>query len=391
MASLNFAFDKAKKFKFTAQCKDLEQVLSKINGILGTSGSQTKSYFLVGKSKQLCVVAFNQDTFCAVRVPNATADSDGAFGYDLTTMTGIIKGRAAMDFDYNGSELQFKLTKGKYSGSIVTLPITTEQAAFANAMFSATDKKGASKSALSRALLDTLKEGIAYTTIKDVYNNGDILSHITFTGKSIQVSAFSTHHFALYTKKVKDCPQFRVALPASHFNAINRLSESDDKDAAFILRPESIRVEGKSFLLVLPATQTEEANFDLVQNFLKSKADFGYVIDYDHKKLTTLVDNLITLNAANTAFDIALKGDSLQFTFVTPSGSASDSFKVKKVKSKSDSAKVSIDISLIRDLIGLASNVKESQLCIAAGKLLAFQGSAKSGGSLTLASALLPK
>lgn len=388
--ALNFAFDKAKKFKFTAQCRDLEQTLSKINGILGTSASQTKNYFLVGKGKQLCVVAFNQDTFCAVRVPNATSESDGAFGYELTTMLGIIKGRAAMDFDFTGNDLQFKLAKGKYSGSIVTLPVTDEQAGYAGAMFTAAEKKGASKNALSRDLLDTLKEGIAFTSIKDVYNSTDLLSHITFTSKSIQVSAFSQHHFALYTKKVKDCPQFRVALPVSHFNAINRLSENDDKDAAFILRPESIRVEGKSFLLVLPATQTEESNFDLVQNFLKNKTDFGYVIDYDHKKLTTLVDNLITLNAANTAFDIALKGDSLQFTFVTPSGSASDSFKVKKAKSKSDAAKASIDISLLRDLIGLAANLKESQLCMS-DKLLAFKGAAKSGGSLTLASALLSK
>ena len=388
--AINFSFDKSRKFKFTAQCKDLEQTLSKINAILGASGSQTKNYFLVGKAGQLCVVAFSQDTFCAARVPNATAASEGAFGYDLATVMGIIKGRATMDFDFTGSDLQFKLTKGKYNGSVVTLPITTEQAAYSNAMFNSADKKGASKSALSRALLDTLKEGIAFTSIKDVYTATELLSHITFTGKAIQVSAFSQHHFALYTKKVKDCPQFRVALPASHFNAINRMSESDDKDAAFILRPESIRVEGKSFLLVLPATQTEDANFDLVQNFLKSKADFGYVIEYDHKKLTTLVDNLITLNAANTAFDIALKGESLQFTFVTPSGSASDSFKVKKAKAKTDSAKASIDISLLRDIIGLAGNLKGAQLCMS-DKLLAFKGDSKSGCTLTLASALLPK
>lgn len=388
---IDLSFEKAKKFKFSAGAKDLDQVLARISTILGASSSQTKNYFVIAKGKKVGVLAYNQDTFCAMIVPGAKPESEGAFGFNLAALQGIIKGRAEMEFDYTGSELQFKATKGKYSGNIVTLPITTEQIAYIGASFTSAKKKDGENSALSRSMLDLLREGMVATSIKDVHTGTDMVSLITFTEKQLRVSSNDPHHFALFTVKLKEkAPAFRVALPINHFNIIDKLVEQDDKDAKFVLRPESIRVQGEGFLLVLPATQTDEKQYDLIPSYVKNVVgEPNYLFDYTNEALVTLVNNLFTLNAANTSFEISYKKDLLNVKFVTPNGSAADALKVKKVRAAKDATSVSIDPALLRDLVARTGGLKETQIGLKDKKVLVLKAVTKSGGSLTMGSSLL--
>ena len=388
--SIDFSFEKAKPFKFSAVAKQLEQSLSRINGVMGASSSQTRVFILVAKGKKLGLIGFSQDTFCAMVVPNAVPESDGALSFTPADLQGVIKGRAEMDFDFTGGDLHFKLAKGKYSGNIKTMPIPPEQMAIIASTFATREKKGGSN-ALSRDMLNILKEGMALTSVKDVYTQQEMISYIVFTEKEIRISAFDQHHFALYRKQLKSgSMDFRVALPISHFRVIDKMVEDSEEDAQFILRPEAIRVEGKTFLLSLPATQGEANNFDMVRSFLKTTGDMPYQLQYKHEHLQTTVDNLFTLNAVNTNFQIALKKDALTFTFSTQRGSASDSLKIKRIKGKDDEVKVNIDPALLRDLIGLIKGQKDTAICIKKGSILTLTSKTPgTGASLTLASALV--
>lgn len=388
--AIDYSFDKVKPFKFSANAKDLEQVLSRVSGVMGASASQTKYYFLIARNKKLCVLAFNQDTFCAVVAPNAVSDSDGAVGITPATLQGVIKARAEMDFDFTGQELTFKAVKGKYNGKVVVEAVTSEQIARITAEFGASAKKTDSTSGLSRAVLDTLKEGMRLTAVNDVYTNKDLASFVVFEPKSIMVSSFDHHHFALYRKKIKDSTlDFRVALPINHFNIIDKMMESAGKDAKFILRPEAIRVEGPNFLLSLPATQAEEINFDRTAKFLQVHKDMPFRFGYSHESLTKLVDNLFTLNADNSRFEIGYKKDQISFTFATQAGSASDAFKVKTLSAKTPEARINLEPKLLRDLIRLAKGQKDTVLSFKENVILMLESKIESGANLTLACAVV--
>lgn len=387
--SIDFTVDKSSKpFGFTAVAKDLEQVMSRVNGAMSSSSSQTKLYFLAARNKKLGIVAYSQDTFCAVQVPNAVTDGEGIFGIDPATFVGIIKNRSTLEFNFDGKELAFKLTKGKYSGKLTTVAVADEQLAHLKISF-AKGKSDASN-VLSRNLLKIMKEGMMLTAVKDVYTSNDLASHIVFSEKFITVSAFDRHHFALYKAKNKDkaFKDFRIVLPVNHFNIIDKMVDSSDKDSKFVMRPESVRVEGSNFLLVLPATQTDDANFTLVQTYLKAQGEMPYQFKYDNEKLTTLVDNLYTLKATNANFEIEFDGKALKFTFNTANGSASDALKVQVVKAVGKGVKVGIDPILLRDLISLAKTQKDVTFGIKKGALLGIECKTESGATLTLASAV---
>lgn len=388
--AIDYSFDKPKAFKFSANAKDLEQVLSRVSGVMGASASQTKHYFLIARHRKLCVLAFNQDTFCAVVAPNAVSESDGAVGIQPATLQGVIKARAEMDFEFSGQELIFKAAKGKYNGKVVVEAVTSEQIAYIAATFGASAKKTDATSGLSRATLDTLKEGMRLTAVADVYTGKDLASFVVFEPKSIMVSSFDHHHFALYRKKLKDSTlDFRVALPINHFNIIDKMMESAGKDAKFILRPEAIRVEGPNFLLSLPATQAEDVNFDRTAKFLKTHGELPYRFSYSHDTMSKLVDNLFTLNADNSRFEIAYKKDSIGFTFATQAGAASDAFKVKTLTAKNPEAKVNIEPRLLRDLIRLGKGQKETVLAFKENVICMIESKIESGASLTLACAVV--
>lgn len=386
--SLDFTPEKlGAKFSFTAVCKDLEQVMSRVNGAMAASSSKTKYYFVAAKKGKLAIIAYSQDTFCCVRVSNATSEKEGLFAIEPTQLAGIIKGRANMDFTFNGSELEFKLVKGKYNGSLTTLAIQDEQLAHIKANFLSGKKDEAST--LSRDLLASLKEGMSLTNVKDVYGNKELASHITLDAKLITVSAFDTHHFALFTKKVKTGFEgLRVVLPINHFNIIDKMVDASDKDSKFVLRAESIRVQGSNFLLVLPAIQTEEKNFTIVQTFLASVGQLKNRYKYKNDQLLTLVDNLYTLNAVNATFEVTAEKGGLQFTFATQNGSARDTLKADEQASEKG-AKIKLDPPLFRDTLSLAKGQKDTLLSFSTGKRgsLRIECKTESGANLTLLSA----
>lgn len=387
--SIDFSVSKiGTSFTYTATCKDLEQVISRVNGAMGASSSQTKYFFVVARGGKLAIIAYSQDTFCAVRVPNAVSEGEGLFGIEPPSLVGIIKGRTQMEFDFNGRELSFKLVKGKYNGSINTLTIQDEQLSHMRANFAA--GKGDTSNTLSRDLLVTLREGMTATAIKDVYAGRELASHIVLDQRSVTISAFDTHHFALYQKKLRNSgfDNLRVVLPVNHFNIIDKMIDASDKDSRFVLRAESVRVDGANFLLVLPAIQTEDANFDMVAKFIQAQGNMENRFKYKAENLTTLVDNLYTLHAVNANFEITSSNKGLQFAFTTANGSARDSLKVETLSSKGEE-KVKVDPALLKDLISLSKSQKDTTLSFRRGKTLRIECVTQSDALITLASALV--
>jgi DNA polymerase III sliding clamp (beta) subunit (PCNA family) len=358
-------------FTFNITGKELDSAISRVAAVIASSGSNVKNFILLGIKGKVVLLAFNPDTFVYVVLDGGSSDGSGSFGFTSTTMQGVIKGRADLDFTFTGSECEFKLSKGRYSGKFVTLPITTDQVALINNTFNGKKSKAdAQGSVLPRHVLDSLKAGISMTAIKDVYTEQSLLSYMSLSDKGIlSVSAFDNHHFGLYKAKVQaDGVTFRAALPSSHFLIIDRMVEGEE--AKFYIRDENIKVEGDNFMLILPSTQTEDKNYALIASYIKDLDAPQFSCEYDNEKLMSLTDNLFTLHAVNTSFELSHKegGTSLGVSFTTSNGTASDSLKV--VPSSSKTIKARVDPRVLKDMLPLLKGQSNAVLSIVVDKVI---------------------
>lgn len=372
-------------FSFTSSCKELETALSRLSGVVNTSASGTKNFVVVSLKGKVAVLAFNTDTYAYIELKEATAVEDGAFGFDSQVMLGMIKGRSSMTFTFTGSECEFKLVKGKYNGKFLVLPVTTDQATTVNSALSSKGK--GEDTTLARGVLDALKEGLTLTGIKDIYSGGSLLSYLNLSTKGVlTVSCFDQHHFGHYSRKAEQKGvTFKIALPTSHFQLIDKMVGEDD--AKFYIKSESIRVEGHNFVLILPASQAEDKNYGLVADYMASldKPDLRGMVDL--AKLATLTENLFTIYSANTSFELSYAGAAiLGVKFSTNNGSAADSLKIAEVTGSS--LKVKVEPRVFRDVLSLIQSQGEAAISLKKEKWARLDVSPKSGATLSFVCAL---
>jgi hypothetical protein len=298
-------------------------------------------------------------------------------------LLGVIKGRGGLNFSFNGSDIEFKLLKGKYNGKLVTLPITKDCVTHVNDL-SAAKAKGSI--ALDPKILDIIKEGIARTSVKDIYSGGTLLTYIILAPKAITVFSFDNHHFAFYKSKATPGATANVAASASTFALIDKMFEGSK--ASLTLKPESIRFEGTSFLMIVPTVQANEKDFTLVPDYITSIKDFAFQCSYSNTKFMSLADNLITLHSSNAMIELSSKeGKTLNVAFQTQNGSASDSLLVKTTVGKSFKCK--IDPRILKDSFALIGDVASDPVMgVVADKMLTAKAMLKSGASLTIVNSI---
>lgn len=389
---INLKDEKVSKFSFTLSSKELDQSINKVSSALSFSpgANNAKNFFLAALKGKVVLIAFSPDTYIYIVLQSGKADKDGIFGFNQATLQGIIKGRADMKFNFTGTECEFGVLKGNYSGTIVTLPITSDQTALINNTFGASKKKDESSegSVLPRAVLDILKEGVKLTSLSDVYTGSKLLSYMTLNTKGVlNVSVFDQHHFGHFKSELDAGGiTFKAALPSTHFDLIDKLIEGEE--ASFYIRAENIKVEGDNFVLILPSTQTEDKNYTLISEFLKDLAKPSFSCAYDNEALSIMTDNLFTLHSANTSFDLSHKEGSnkLSVTFKTLNGSASDTLKINPSKSKS--LKVKIDPRILKDLLNLVKGHEDTTLSVVPDKVCVIKSKTKSGSILSLVGTL---
>lgn len=372
---------KSKSFSFVADCKALETVIKKVVGVMSTS--LAPSYFIGGYRKRLCVVGMSGDTFTLASVPGVAA-TEGAFGFAPEILAGLIRNRKDMEFSFNGTECHFKQVKGPYKGHIVTQPITSDHESSCESFLTGSKKVD---SVLTAEVLTMLKAGLSATNVKDVYQDTTLLSFVSLDKKGqLSISSFDSQHFGKFDMNtgVKNL-QFRAALPASHFALIDQIAAGED--AKFSITNGSIRVDGKGFIIVLPATQADDSHYSMVDAFVASLSKTVFKCGYVYSQLSTLTDNLFTLYNANTSFVLSAKeaAPALTISFTTPSGTASDSIKVKSAKGNK-AFNAGVDPRLFKDILFLARSLKEPELSIT-DNIVILQGTTGEEASLLLACA----
>ncbi len=346
-------------FSFTSSCKSLEQALSKATSVLSVASGQMQTYCLQAAKTGLNVIGFTADTFVSVAVDDVSAiTGTGILSFDLKIMQGTIKGRSSMIFTFTDSVLKFKLEKGKYEGDFVTLPITDEQTALIKEFKTNSAADGQD---VPREVVNSIKEGLKLTSVKDVYTDSYLNSFLILSKGVLSVSCFDNHHFGFYRVKVAASElNFRIALPSSHFNVIDKVSVGVDS-LKFSISDASLRVSGKGFTVVLPAVQTKEENYSMVKDFVASLKKPVLSSAYNQDHLKTLISNLYTYYGENTKFTFKYKkgAATVAVEFKTASGSASDSL---KIEAAADAFEFKIDPRLLKDTTSLLDGQGDTRI-----------------------------
>ena len=381
---------KPTKFKFVVESKELDTAISKVVAVVtGQGNTSVKGFLLVAQTEKLFVVGYSADTYIVIVLRSGVPEGVGSFSFNHQTLQGLIKNRGEMEFSYLGQDIAFKSTKGKYEGSVHSEQFTEEQASVINAELSR-GKNDVHNAVLPKNVLASLKEGVNLTAVKDVFTSEALLSYLTLSEKGfLNVSSFDKHHFGLYTSKVESKGlSFKVALPSSHFNMIERMAEAED--VKFYVRAESLKVVGDNFSMILPSTQTDEKNYTLIKGYLKEleASTFGCTIKIE--ALANIVANLFTLHTAkaNAIFDLSHKsgGTSLGIKFSTATGSAGDAIKATDVNSSASMA-AQIDPRILKDIIALLRSNTDCVLSIVPSRVIKLECTTKLG-HVTLVGAL---
>ena len=359
-------------FSFQVAPKVLESALSKAAAVVATSNApQGKNFMLEVEDKCLSVLAFSSDTFVRLRVTEAKAKGSGVFGFDVARLQGIIKNRSEMEFNYDGADCAFKVLKGKYEGKFVTLPLGHDfESLLAN--FTKKLKSDSGSNRLSRDTMEKIRDGLRLTAIKDVYADKPLVSYLDMSNNKLTVSTLDTNHFAHFTADVDSKKSFRIALPISHFNVIDKVAQ-DDKFAEFEACNTHLRIQSGAASMILPATQADEETFSLVPQFIKSMKKPTLAASYDHESLCTVIDNMFTLYTVNSKLQFSHKEGkpTISVAFSTQSGSASDSIGIKSRIDASFSENV--DPRLFKDSLSVLKAQKKVVFAVIAGRALVFK------------------
>jgi hypothetical protein len=385
----------SKPFSFTAVCKDLETAIQRAVDVLKTSSTGNKSFALyANKSGKVSILGIGGDSFVAVLAINCKSASPGIIGFEPDTFLGIIKNRNTMEFNFtDGGECAFNITKGKYSGKVVTLPITSDLLDIINSTFNPKESKSEINSGVSQELFSYIKEGLAVTAVKDVFNSLPLLSYIEISPKFVKISTFDNHHFSFYEKPFKYKGEaFYIATPASHFQTIDKLVTVYGEikgDINFSIKKEKLFVATDNFIVVLPLTQADDRNFKLIPELIKDLNTSEFNCEVELPNLCTVVDNLFTLHKVNTSFNFSFKEGSsqLKILFSSPSGTASDMVKIKPLKAKEITAKV--EPKLYKDIMDLARLLSDTTVHIKKNRTIAIKALTKLEATVTYVCSLI--
>jgi len=181
--------------------------------------------------------------------------------------------------------------------------------------------------------------------------------------------------------KIKDKSSFRIALPASHFQVIDKMIEGEQ--AKFFIREQHLKVEGDSFILVLPATQAEDDRYSQVANYVKSLETPSFSCNCEVSKLQLMASNLMTLHSANTKFEFNTKDGTpnIGVTFSTTNGSASDVLKVEVIKP--GTVKAPIEPKMFMDSLNLIKG-SSVHMSFRKDKWLSMLSDTQSGAVVTI-------
>lgn len=325
-------------FSFELDGKVLSDYLARVVSVTGfVSGSAAlRRHLLVSYEKTLFLVGYSNDTFVAINT-GAKTKSSGACRFDPELMKGLLKGRSACKFSFNGSALDF--TSGRYKGSINCEVIDIDEINKINSYFASPVDK---KDSLSPELLSRLHEGVSRTKMVDYHDEKVSNSPITinYDGSSIRVMALTNWSGAMYEAKAKSKHKaFNMVITRDVYSLIKKVAGETEEELGFYISDDQFRVENSMLSLGLPPLQESEHSIEkfieLMDDLTKAKPIGSYQLKVEDAKDT--MDNIDVLSSDSSAVNMDFQTKQIKgkpafraiFGISNDRGSSENSFQVK--------------------------------------------------------------
>lgn len=346
-------------FSFTCDSAVLSKVVSKAVAVtnFSTSNEDEKKHFLVASKKRLFVIGFSSDTFIVLQVPEVKSSGDGSLVFSPKVLLGLTKNRKELNYEFKNNKLTFNAVKGKYSASIDTETVPSDQIPHLSRLMKVKSESGGS---ISNEVLEEIRKGIKYTDIKDYYNDEQILSAIRIKDSVLDISSHDNYHMSYYRSEINSESDFQLSIPVTTFKLIDKFISDEGESADFHLDNKQFKIVGKTYTISLPPVQVDDDYYDRVPGYIKSLKEPVAELRFDSNAITT-VDNMFTLADDETRLSMAIstKGR-VDISMAAPGGKIADAFKSKKFKLDSkDKIEFMVDPRIFSDLFGKVRDRKE--------------------------------
>jgi len=354
--------NKVSPISFVLDSKGFLNSLKLAQSIVSGSGA---AFVLESTGKELWLWGYSDNTFLRLLCAGVTEIAgEGHFGFETTIINNALKNRGLIAMDKQDATLKFKAKKGKYSGELVTLPISEEAFSTAQAVLSAERSKKAGNASIDADLLAVLQSGLSATALSAVVTQDPLETFIHVAKGKVEVTASDNFHLAYFVQKIKDKDtEFKLSVPKAHFDILSKLSsefKDQKKSTKLFMGSDQIRAVHASYAVALPATQANDATFaknkQFVQNLPKPTCNFGITKTEFIKVLENIASvyedgSYITLTSAE-----ARGKDMLKLSIKTLYGSAEDQIEVTDKKGKPFDLKA--DPRMLLDILTAADHNK---------------------------------
>lgn len=339
-----------KSFQFTCDSAKLSSAISKAVTVTSYSNSaeNERHHLLIAAGKALFVIGYSSETFIMMLVSDVVTKGEGSFEFAPAILQGLIKNRKELEFSFDKGRLDFKATKGKYSGSVVTTATTSDQLPYLESMMKVKSKSGGS---ISGSLLDQIRKAVKFADLKDYYNDEQILCAIRVKKDVLDVSAHDNFHMSYYKAKVDNSGgNFELAIPVITFKLIDKFISDEGETAEFFLDSKQFKIAGNSYTISLPPVQVDEDFFDRVPGYIGSLKAPAVEMKFSGEAIRT-VDNMFTIADDETKLSLSVSDKGrVDISLTTDNGKIADAFKSEVKLSGADKFSFMIDPRIFADL-----------------------------------------
>lgn len=304
-------------FSFTVDGGALVSVLSKVNSIASaTKASDAERVFLMFASdKKLFALSYTPDTFCYMRV-EAKVKGEGYFQFDYETLVRTLKGRKELEVKV-GKQLEVKA--GRYA---VKLNVSEIPGNFLTAIENYLKVAKADK--MKSSDMQKIRSAIKQVDIQDIYAGKKNNCYLVINEGKLIASSYDSFHMVILRDKVT-YRDTKVAFHSATFRLLDKfIGESD----VSLYVGRHLRVESEDFVVCLPPVQAEDAQYEIVQNYIKGLEDPVASFELNNAAIKAL-HNISGIISGDDKMDIAVTDGKVEISIKSQKGSISDSYKCK--------------------------------------------------------------
>jgi hypothetical protein len=269
------------------------------------------------KDNELFISA-QRNTSRAKMILNCKGSGKAKFAINVTAASNVWNNRGEMEFKYNGTNaIDFKLVKGRYSGSLVVIPYTDIS------VFPDEVKLGKE---LPPKLCSMIFKIIPKMTLVDPFKDNTLCIQFSIDKKQSRVACGDPSHLVVYEGSGFDV-NFDMAIPTNYAQIISSVVPEADQELQFSSDTSHMYLKGKTVELALPLLPNSLSwkNVDHVLNNFKIKGS----AECNLPEIEQSISNFSGLLDSDSAIKCQSTKKGLEFTVKTSYGQAIESIPIQ--------------------------------------------------------------